>query len=84
MPGSRAGGKAAAQTNKLRYGEDYYKKIGSKGGAAPTWSPKGFAANRDLASKAGRKGGLVSKRGPSKKTVDSQIDKKWYQRLLGK
>ena len=27
---------------------------------------KGFAANRELASKAGRKGGLISRRGKSK------------------
>ena len=29
-------------------------------------SMKGFAANRELASKAGRKGGLISRRGKSK------------------
>jgi general stress protein YciG len=57
------GGKRAAMTNKERYGEDYYKEMGARGGAAPHFSPKGFAANPVLASRAGRKGGLKSKRG---------------------
>ena len=27
MPGTRAGGLKTAQTNKAKYGEDYYKKM---------------------------------------------------------
>lgn len=42
MPGSVEGGKLAEATNKARYGEDYYKKMGKLGGAAPTSKPKGF------------------------------------------
>lgn len=61
MAGTQAGGKAASQTNKKRYGADFYSRIGRKGGAV-TGVEKGFRANRKLASIAGRKGGLISKR----------------------
>ena len=32
MAGTKAGGKAAATTNKTKYGSDFYAKIGAKGG----------------------------------------------------
>jgi general stress protein YciG len=64
MAGTIAGGKAAAATNKAKYGDDFYSKIGSIGGKLGTTG--GFAANRKLASEAGRRGGLKSKR---RKTV---------------
>lgn len=32
MPGTMTGGRKAAQTNKERYGDDHYKKIGGLGG----------------------------------------------------
>lgn len=32
MAGTLAGGKAAGITNKLRHGDDYYKRIGAIGG----------------------------------------------------
>lgn len=34
MAGTKAGGQAAAATNKERYGKDFYEKIGAKGGSA--------------------------------------------------
>lgn len=43
MPGTVNGGLAAAQKNKELYGDDFYAKIGSKGGSKPTTKPKGFA-----------------------------------------
>ena len=61
MSGTIEGGKAAAKTNKERYGADWYAKIGAKGGKKGTTG--GFYANRELAREAGRKGGLISKRG---------------------
>lgn len=61
MPGTIAGGKAAALTNKKRYGADFYSKIGTKGGSAQV--PKGFAKNRDVARRAGALGGTISRRG---------------------
>lgn len=60
MAGSKAGGKAAAATNKQKYGADFYAKIGSMGGKIGTTG--GFYANRELAREAGRKGGKMSKR----------------------
>lgn len=60
MAGTRAGGKQAAATNKQRYGTNFYKHIGRKGGQAS--SGGGFAANREWAVICGRKGGLASSR----------------------
>lgn len=60
MAGTIAGGKAAAATNKAKYGKDFYKRIGSVGGKKGNTG--GFAADRELASRAGRLGGLKSKR----------------------
>ena len=59
MAGTREGGLRAAQTNKERYGADHFKKIGALGGKKSTKG--GFAANRELAREAGRKGGLAKK-----------------------
>lgn len=64
MAGSVSGGKRAAETNKRKYGEDFYRNIGAKGGKASKTG--GFYANRELASTAGRIGGLKSRR--NKKT----------------
>ena len=60
MAGTITGGKAAAATNKKKYGKDFYAKIGAKGGKKGTTG--GFAANRELARKAGAKGGKKSRR----------------------
>lgn len=67
MAGTKAGGRAAAATNKSKYGADFYAKIGAKGGKLGTTG--GFAANRDLARIAGAKGGRISRRTSTKKTV---------------
>ncbi len=61
MPGTKAGGVKAAKSNKRKYGEDFYKKIGALGGKLGRTG--GFFANRELASEAGRIGGLKSRRG---------------------
>jgi len=65
MAGTKAGGKAAAATNKTKYGADFYARIGAKGGKKGHTG--GFFANRELARIAGAKGGRISRR--SKKTV---------------
>ncbi len=65
MAGTKAGGQAAAATNKKKYGSDFYAKIGSKGGRLGRTG--GFYANRELARKAGAVGGRISRR--SKKTT---------------
>lgn len=41
MAGNKQGGKAAATTNKLLYGDDFYKVQGAKGGKTSTGG--GFA-----------------------------------------
>jgi len=60
MAGTIQGGKAAATTNKTKYGTDFYAKIGAKGGKRGHTG--GFYANRDLARTAGAIGGKKSKR----------------------
>jgi general stress protein YciG len=60
MAGTKAGGIAAAATNKRKYGDDFYGKIGAKGGKVGRTG--GFFANRELASAAGAKGGRISRR----------------------
>ena len=55
-----AAGKKAAQTNKEKYGEDFYAVQGAKGGKLGKTG--GFWANRELARIAGAKGGRVSRR----------------------
>ena len=61
MAGTKEGGQAAAETNKERYGADFYAKIGAKGGKLGRTG--GFAANRELARLAGSIGGRKSRRG---------------------
>lgn len=46
--------------NKAKYGDDFYKRIGSIGGKLGHTG--GFAANPDLARLAGAKGGRISRR----------------------
>lgn len=60
MPGTKKGGLKAAQKNRLLHGEDFYARIGAIGGRKGTTG--GFAANRELARIAGRKGGMISRR----------------------
>lgn len=64
MAGTTAGGKQAAKTNKKKYGSDFYARIGRIGGR--NGHTGGFAANPELAKRAGQKGGKVSKRGKAK------------------
>ncbi|HET8991813.1 MAG TPA: hypothetical protein VFN31_02145 [Candidatus Saccharimonadales bacterium] len=60
MAGTKAGGKAAAETNKKKYGSDFYAKIGAQGGKKGHTG--GFYVNRDLARAAGARGGRISRR----------------------
>lgn len=61
MSGTKTGGAKAAQTNKEKFGADYYANIGAMGGRAKNPN-KGFGQNRELASRVGRIGGLKSRR----------------------
>jgi hypothetical protein len=73
MSGTKAGGQHAAATNKQKYGDDFYQKIGLIGGKLGTTG--GWASNkigedgltgRERARIAGAKGGSISKRGKAK------------------
>ncbi len=72
MAGTKVGGKAAASTNKAKYGADFYAKIGAKGGQKGTTG--GFFANRELARIAGAKGGRISRRTKNAKTENVTTD----------
>ena len=60
MSGTKDGGRKAKETNLKKHGSDFYKRIGAKGGR--NGHTGGFAANCELASIAGRKGGVISSR----------------------
>lgn len=69
MAGTKIGGMRAAETNKRKYGEDFYERIGRRGGQ--NGHTGGFATVDEngvhtLAITAGRKGGLISRRGMKK------------------
>lgn len=68
MSGNRNGGMKAAATNKKRYGDGFYARIGAKGGR--NGHTGGFAANRELASVAGAKGGRISSRREDKEPLE--------------
>ena len=60
MSGNITGGRKARDTI-LKTRPDHYREVGKIGGSRKV--PKGFAINRELASRAGKKGGSNSRRG---------------------
>ncbi len=67
MAGSVEGGKAAYETNKQRYGEDWMKRIGALGGRAEV--PKGFSLmTYEQRRAAGKRGGEKSRKGKAHET----------------
>jgi len=69
MAGTKAGGRKAAETNKKKYGSDFYARIGREGGA--NGNTGGFAAGeegRARARKYGAIGGRISRRTGSTKS----------------
>lgn len=83
MAGTKAGGRKAAVTNKLKYGDNFYANIGRRGGR--NGHTGGFFANPELAKIAGAIGGRKSKRGPAKpKTTAERIMRELeeYNRLM--
>jgi general stress protein YciG len=64
MAGTIIGGKLAAKSNYKRHGADFYQRIGALGGSKGRTG--GFYNNAELASAAGRIGGMMSRRGINK------------------
>ena len=73
MTGTKEGGRKAREKNYEKYGRDFYRKIGSKGGQ--NGHTGGFAANPALARIAGARGGQASSR---RGTLNGQAKKKEY------
>ncbi len=71
MAGTKAGGKAAAATNKAKYGEDFYRRIAVAGGKKGKTGGFYYSKVNGLTThiEAGRKGGLISRRGSKAKTA---------------
>ena len=59
MAGTTHGGKKTSETNKEKYGADYYKRIGAIGGRNGTTG--GFYGDPERAKLAGLKGGRPRK-----------------------
>jgi hypothetical protein len=57
--GTTEGGQRQAQTIREKYGDDYWKKLGAKGGSSPkyTKNKRPFHKDRSLAKRAGYIGG---------------------------
>ena len=71
MSGTKAGGMKAKATNLLLHGQDFYQRIGKKGGQ--NGHTGGFASNPALARVAGAKGGRISTR----KGIKNGEGKRW-------
>lgn len=76
MAGNKEGGETTARKILAR-DPDFYKKIGAKGGA--NGHTGGFAANPELASIAGKKGGLASKKTTGRKQWEKSMESKPVQ-----
>lgn len=60
MTQTKEGARKAVESTLARYGKDFYRTIGRKGGRSGNTG--GFHANPALARIAGRKGGLISRK----------------------
>ena len=73
MTQTTEGGRKTAETIRKKFGPEYYQRIGKLGGRASHTG--GFYNNPKRASEAGRIGGTISRRGPSKKNADGLTEK---------
>lgn len=84
MSGTVAGGRKAAVTNKLKYGDSFYRVLGAKGGTQTHKSGKlydiGFGGDPERARTAGKKGGSVSRRGKAKPNGQQLEDLLHYEK----
>lgn len=77
MSGTKKGGLKAARTNLEKYGDDFYKRIGHKGGIkgktggfASQLVDKNGLTGPERARIAGAKGGSKSRRGPAERRAN--------------
>lgn len=83
MAGTKKGGYLASKTTKARHGEDFYVNIGSLGGSVRHPKTRMFYRNRAFARKAGKLGGLISRRGKNKiDDYKKQKIREAYEHLL--
>ncbi len=79
MAGTKLGGINAAKTNKLKYGEDFYRSIGKIGGTKSRGYA--FAHGKFDPRVAGAKGGKISKPKSVDKLKLVEDKNKWYSKL---
>lgn len=80
MAGTKKGGLAAAASNKAKYGNNFYRIIGAKGGSLSRTG--GFHQNRELARQAGAIGGRISRRTKAGRKPHKLSAEQQYERLL--
>lgn len=69
MAGTKAGGLKAVATNKRKWGDDWYSRIGRIGGQ--NGHTGGFASmDKEKVRLCGQKGGRKSRRGTAKRTKE--------------
>lgn len=71
MAGTQSGAEQARDTIYDKYGANFYRIQGAKGGAKSRYG--GFYNNPELASRAGKIGGAISRRGDNPKPSKHQI-----------
>ena len=70
MAGTKTGGIKARETNKSKYGDNYYANIGRKGGSKSRPETRYFHLHPEFAKIVGKKGGQISKRGKANEHKD--------------
>lgn len=86
MAGTKLGGQKAAESNKDKYGQDFYQRIGKLGGAKSRnggyasylVGPDGLTG-RERARRDGKVGGEISRRGPAIPKHASPEEKAWLK-----
>ena len=77
MSGTTLGGKRAAASNKQKFGDDFYARIGSIGGqrghTGGFWHAKYIRGDIDFVRACGAKGGVISRREPAGVKRDSSL-----------
>lgn len=71
MSGTKLGAAKARETNYAKHGRDFYARIGAMGGK--NGHTGGFAANPELAKRAGAIGGRKSRRGKAPRDENGKI-----------